>query len=391
VTACANVIHPSIWQFQTLPWDRASDEVSTIPNEILAVFRSHLASCRLRPLAAGMSGARLFVCQSTDGRNRAVLRRWPRHTPAKRVLEIHHVIAAANKQIEWFPQMLAAADGQTVATDVSGFQWELATWLPGTPLADDASLDQIRAGAVALAWIHRALARTGVIDQRPMAVIERQKRISWLGKMLPQAWEISPDGRVPATLVPTITQAQMLLRARWTAVSATMFDSLRRLERDSPTHYVLRDVHREHLLWRDNRITGVIDFDALRVDTPATDLARWASSFSMFRSDRQTTIDAVLAGYQQGKSFREGRGGSIAVGSSADGVPASQTLDDAVFDRQDRHLRTLVGELADSSIWISLANWVVWLVVESRQFPSHRQVSERIVRLMEAAAGSVER
>src|SRR5205085_7730253 len=40
----------------------------------------------------------------------------------------------------------------------------------------------------------------------------------------------------------------------------------------------IRDVHHEHVLFTGDQVTGLIDFGALRIDTPLTDVARLVGS-----------------------------------------------------------------------------------------------------------------
>lgn len=343
-----------------------------------------------RPLSPGLSGSQLFRCH---GRQASVLRRWPIGTATDRVREIHAVITSASKTCEWIPRYTTApSSGGSYVTDSSGAIWELVTWKSGRPLGVDASQDQIRAGAAAIARVHRHLMGMGVSSQPAPAIRERLERTRQLCEQLPRCFDRPLSGRVHPSVVAPLQTAIGMLRGRWSLRAAEISRRLSPwLERPMPVQYVLRDIHRENMLFDSGRVSALIDFDAVRVDTVAVDLARWASSFSAFARDRPGTIENVLAGYWSDptlskkptrRSFGKPIGGDLDF-SSAHRPPSmlggeAETQSLAAMD-----FPTLILVIADSSLWISLANWVVWLVDESRQFPDFRQVAGRLGRLTE--------
>ena len=90
-----------------------------------------------------------------------------------------------------------------------------------------------------------------------------------------------------------------MVKRKWDEVSCQIARSLSQYaERNVHTQYVLRDVHREHILFSKGQPAGLIDFDAVRVDTPSTDLARWVASFLGENMDNDRVWDAALAGFR---------------------------------------------------------------------------------------------
>ncbi len=132
-----------------------------------------------------------------------------------------------------------------------------------------------------------------------------------------------------------------------------------------PIQYVLRDIHRDHILFTDREPTGLIDFDAVRMDTPATDLARWVGSFHVppgKSGDREIekVWEAALAGFRDENSLKSCPQRDLNVG--------------------------LARDLCFATTWISLANWLVWVLCQQRAFPAGQNaVARRIGDLVHAA------
>ncbi|MEZ6092443.1 MAG: phosphotransferase [Pirellulaceae bacterium] len=109
------------------------------------------------------------------------------------------------------------------------------------------------------------------------------------------------------------------------------------------THWVLRDIHLEHILFdstqNHRRVSGIIDYDAVRVDTPAADLARFISSCGEVPSS--WVVDAV-------RVYRESC-------------------------RFCKHSESLIPLLMTSTSLIACANWTQWLCLEGRVFDAGRE------------------
>ena len=109
------------------------------------------------------------------------------------------------------------------------------------------------------------------------------------------------------------------------------------------THFVLRDIWSEHVLFIDQQVSGVIDFGAARIDEPTTDLVRLLSSLEPTDPTRR---EYALAVYERCR-----------------GMP----IDRRRFDILDR-----------TATLLSAAQWMQWLVVEQRNF--HLSRSELLQR-----------
>ncbi len=110
----------------------------------------------------------------------------------------------------------------------------------------------------------------------------------------------------------------------------------------------IRDLWHDHVLFQLDEVSGFIDFGAMRMDTPLTDLARLIGSLA---GDDELQRATALAAY-------------------SDVCPLT-TKDSELIDLLD-HSGTLIAG------W----NWLEWLYVEQRQFPSLFAVRERLSQLL---------
>ena len=113
-----------------------------------------------------------------------------------------------------------------------------------------------------------------------------------------------------------------------------------------PTHFVVRDLHDEHILYTGQEITGIVDFGAARIDDPATDLVRLLGTLEPFDHGRWLS---GLHHYQASRSWRE-------------------------EDRLDLFEPDRLRLLDEAANLLSAAQWMEWLCEERRRFPAKRTV-----------------
>lgn len=342
--------------------DAAQQEFETA-RQIARMFLPYASSLALRRIGGGLSGAAVFACKA-DGETFA-LKRWPAGTAAMRVDEVHDVLQQSRRTFPLVPPLIRSPLGAT-RLGWESYHYEMTGWMPGEPFQLAAEpeglhlataetitsesgdvLSAIQAGAEAIAHFHESVQRFGSGCAPAPAVLRRLGRIEQLRSELPLA----------------LARRQTLVGPLRAAADWLSSAGLRRLERDFqilsqhacelvPTQVVLRDVHREHVLFVDRRVSGLVDFDAVGRDTVATDLARWVSGFLQPGVDPNAAYRAALAGYTQV-------------------LPLTGC--------EQKLVRVICG-VSDA---LSLANWVTWVALEQRDFlVAEDLVNRRIADLM---------
>jgi Ser/Thr protein kinase RdoA (MazF antagonist) len=307
----------------------------------------------------GMSGAVIFRCRRRHEPPLA-LKQWPGGTTTTRVDQVHRIMIHSRAAgCEIVPTLLnwPCHPNATRCTE-AGSHWELMQWMPGHPLSEDASPGRIGAGAAAIARFHRSVADMGVRIEVPPAILNRLHRLRELHQIVPQ---LRLDRELDPRLQPVVQSACQLLAWKWTGLRLSLEQMLQtHAERAIPIQWVLRDVHRGHVLFEHDHVSGLIDFDAIRCDTPLTDLARWVSDFVVGRDDQVAIWDSAAAGFF-GNVPEDDRAG---VGNDLN----------------------LVRCLVRASLWISLANWLDWILLQRRTFAAGpEKIAERLKILVHGA------
>ena len=221
----------------------------------------------------------------------------------------------------------------------------------------------------------------GVTQQVPLAVVSRVKRVEELDRELPQlAAQMHSEGKsiqlsTDKDLDLALQDACRLVGMKWTRSAARIARSMgEHLGNSIETHYVLRDIHREHVFFEDSAVSGLIDFDAVRVDTPLADLARWTGSWMTDYDGGDLIWRAASAGFFPNPPFQEGERTD----------KKWKTLGLSQHEEKQIHF---AKELCFATNWISLGNWLVWLMAEKRVFrASPTALATRIRQLIRSCS-----
>ena len=256
---------------------------------------------------AGFSGGAVWKADSHAGP--MALRRWASGYPRERIPVIHRLQAiACQSGCDFVPEPIASLGGATFLMHDNRC-WELSDWRPGRAdfHADpsDARLEQTIA---ALALWHRAMTPANVVEN--VAVLGDGVTVAAFrdGTTAPSPG-LARRAREWKRLYPRIVSASkrslddpLDLCGRTIECAKRLSDAMRRWLHDrsdpvSPT-VCLRDIHGEHVLFTADRVTGLIDFGAVGLDSPACDLgrllgslvpddlARWRRAIDWYRRSR---------------------------------------------------------------------------------------------------------
>lgn len=237
--------------------------------------------------AGGLSGSRLWRYRAGSGD--LVARAWPVDGPPRATIERIHRWLRLTADLGFIPVPLASLDGRTLIEQAGGL-WEVAPWLPGD------SQDETRPDSVTL---HAAFAALGAFHQR-LARHELRGPSPGLLTRLEELthWSIAGFSKLEGILElasdePLATHAkEWLMQAR--VAAPRIMDELTRLRGlVVPLQPCLRDVRPAHFLFCGGRVTGLVDFGAMGVDTVALDLSRLIGEWSIEASaDRSTALSA---------------------------------------------------------------------------------------------------
>jgi homoserine kinase type II len=322
--------------------------------EIADILRRYPSDCQpthVEPLgsAGGMSGARFWRLSTRRGT--LVLRRWPvEHPTPERLRFIHAALRhAAARGIAFLPVPLETRDGESFI-EHAGHLWELAPWLPGSADYERSpSAEKLRAAMAALARFHNAITDfpaagdLRVAGQAP-AITSRLARLEQLaGGGIGELSRAITDTTWPE-LAP-LARAFVAALPRAVPSAAGQLKPLAIVP--LPLQLCVRDIWHDHVLFSGSEVTGLIDFGALDIDTPATDIARLLGSLA----------GGDMAGWQTGLAAY-----STVRPLSQDESRAARALDAA-------------GTILAGS------NWIRWLYIERRRFENPTQVIERFRRI----------
>lgn len=283
------------------------------------------------------------------GEGELCLRRWAKeHPTVERLRLIHAVLGLVARSLPVVTSPLKTAKGMTFV-EHGGHLWELTKWLPGAAdYRSRPSRERLKAAMNVLARFHMAAAeykrRTGIAP----AVADRQRQLA--GMRAKGLAEIERGlGQPLGNEIDEL--AVRLLAAAGEALQSRSIDGRLAAVPELMLQPAIRDVHHEHVLFTGDEVTGLIDFGALRIDTPLADVARLVGSLVGDDADaRRFAFDT----YSELRSLGD----------------------------TDRRLVDLLDE---SGLVLGGLNWLMWLYVERRDMgpvgPIVKRIDELLVRL----------
>jgi Ser/Thr protein kinase RdoA (MazF antagonist) len=216
----------------------------------------------------GLSGAALWRFRSAAGT--MLLRARPAGGPGREHIETVHGWLRAGSDLGFLALPVVSLEGRTI-TESGGRLWQLELWMPGAPDLDEPpALERIDAAFSGLASLHRRLAghaSRGTSPGLAAAVHELEDMMGRGFDEIDSGLRRSHRG----DLEETSARWLVLARAWAPRFLPTLRDASRLCVSLQPC---LRDARPEHFLFEGDRLTGVVDYGAMGLETVAADLAR---------------------------------------------------------------------------------------------------------------------
>jgi len=339
---------------------------------VLGAYAGFASPRELRPVAVGQgfSGANVWRVEVLAGS--FALRAWhPQHPTPPRLSWIHAVLAHVSRKSREtglaipIPVPLTTLTGPTWV-EWDGRCWELAPWLPGA--ADEQSpprRERQEAAARMLACFHRAAAdfsapcpgweALGRYNDSPGIGERRQQLARWMSDDWASLEAAIRNGA-------TDWQSFDKLAARWLTlarrVAPRVASQLAAVHHQkTPLQPCLRDIKRDHVLFTDDVVTGIVDFGAVRPESVAADLARLIGSYA---AESAQTWHTATAAYETLRPL-------------------------------SAYERWLIGVFHDSGLLLGGGNWVEWVMVQQQVFQDRGAVEARLCEILERLAAVAER
>lgn len=325
--------------------------------EIAEILQPYPPDCRptaVEPLgsAGGLSGARFWRVVAPRGA--LVLRCWPIEHPTPEGLRFIHAVLqhAAIRGMRILPVPIANRNGKTFERH-AGHLWELAPWLPGVADYEKSPrVEKLRAALQALAEFHRAVADFAptpplAYSRGPApAITHRLTRLAELQNGGIESLTRAIADKTWPNLAP-LARAFAAELPRAVPIAIAQLNPLANVP--LPLQPCIRDVWHDHILFEGDTVTGLIDFGAMQIDTPTTDVARLLGSLV---GDDTAGWREGLAAYSTIRPLAE---------QESNAVPA---LD-------------IAGTI------LALCNWIRWIYVDGRQFEKRDKIVVRFARLLQ--------
>lgn len=314
------------------------------PPSVLEAYPVAVTRCTALGSAGGFSGAEFWRLETPLGP--LCLRRWPAEHPSPERLQfIHDVVRHAyHRGVTEVPVPLHTRDGSTFVSD-GNCLWELTPWMPGT--ADyhrHPTHERLAAAMRLLARFHQATASYAGQPKPHQPSPGLGQRLELLDRLLAgDAQQIAVAARRD-TSPARRDRAEQVLEAFWDGAPRLRPALLDAVQMKLTLQPCLRDIWHDHVLFSEDRTTGLIDFGALREECVVGDVARLLGS--LVRGDRGEWQTGLAA-------YRETR-----------------TLDgDELY---------LLEVFHATATLLAGMNWLRWIYLEKRTFDEPDRVLGRL-------------
>lgn len=298
--------------------------------------------------AGGFSGAKFWRIEADQ--QAWCLRRWPRsaNQEERRLLWIHRQLSGAHSRGCKFIPVPVISCGQESLVEHQDYLWQLEPWMPGkADFHSNPTIPRLTAAMTTLAQFHNAVRGFGVRQQPSPGIETRLRRLAELHdekgptrlfhqiQRVTQSCSDLPEFKGPASHI----------LDRFQFLALPIFRRLRHAKSISvPTQTVIGDIWHDHVLFSKDTVSGLVDFGAMRMDTPACDIARLLGSLVNDQYDQRS-----------------------------EGLKAWETSCSLSAEE-----RALIEIFDQTTTLISGINWLQWLFLEHRKFENLEIILQRL-------------
>jgi homoserine kinase type II len=208
-------------------------------------------------------------------------------------MEAVHGWLRAAADLDFLAQPAAAADGRTLA-ESAGRLWQVEPWMPGQPdPADPPSAGHVDAAFSGLAMLHGRLAGHATEGTSPVMAAAAQE----IEALLKSGFD-----RIESALVRSLAEEIHPPACKWLSLARALAPRLLPGLRDAAQLRVrlqpcLHDARPEHFLFEGDRLTGLVDYGAMGIETVAADPARligeWLGAHEPLRARALSRYESV--------------------------------------------------------------------------------------------------
>ncbi|MDB4766476.1 phosphotransferase [bacterium] len=295
--------------------------------------------------STGLSGASVWKITGDQGRHFSVKRFT--NLSADHLAWIHRVqLHTIVCDCDFVARPLRTDDGMSLIQANDGL-WEVCTWMLGEANNESPISDQRLSLAMkSIAKFHQSAAQVN-FDFRPSPGVK--VRLEQLAKLNTTIAAVQPKPNQYPTLANLLTQLKQISPARLHDYATALghFENY-----TLPLQPVIRDLRSEHLLFTEDSLTGLIDFDAMQMETIALDLTRCLGDFDPGDTDRwQFALEAY----------------------------------NSVRPIQRAELE-LIKILDPINVMLSAMNWIKWIALDDRNFENEGAVEVRLKQINQRLA-----
>lgn len=350
---------------QFSPSQKSPVPAPTQPDLSTILPRWPISATEVSPLqSSGFSGANLWKINASQPKPLCLKHYRSSDLTVKQLDGIHRVlIHAFNEGCDFVAKPLRLTDGFTTVvagpdnSPTAGL-WDLSNWVPGCAVTSFNNA-QIVSAFASVARFHKSAAQVNLAFGPSPNLSYRQSQLAKLvrpdSSTLDQASDLLKTASIDSALRGHLaTLVDLLQRVPQSHIASlrTRLNEFSTME--LPLHPVVRDLRAEHLLFTGDQLTGLVDFDAMQMDSVAYDLSRLTSSMRLDESQ----LHLALSTYH-----------------SARPIQAAEAK--------------LVQLLTAVSTLLAPLSWVNWLVLEQRSFGNLAAVERRLKEVADDLTSNV--